>query len=113
MTMTSRLSLFLLVFALSGCSFRTGDLSIVASQNVGLQPELIQRSVEGEDCTHVLLFIPMGSLVPNLDEAMDRALEKVPDGNILTDVAVYSDVRFTYIYNRTCLRVKGDVGRLK
>jgi hypothetical protein len=111
--MTHRIALLFLVVAMAGCSFRTGDLSIVASQNVGLEPELIRRSVEGKDCTHMLLFIPMGSLVANLDEAMDRALEKVPEGNILTDMAIYNDLLFTYIYNRTCLRIKGDVGRLK
>jgi hypothetical protein len=111
--MTHRIALLLFVFALAGCSFRTGDLSVVASQNVGLEPELIRRSVEGKDCAHMLLFIPIGTLVPNLDEAMDRALEKVPEGNILTDMAIYNDLLFTYIYNRTCLRIKGDVGRLK
>jgi hypothetical protein len=102
-----------MIIVSSGCSFRTGDLSVVSSKNVGLQPEVIRRGVEGSDCSHMLLFIPLGSMVPNLDEAMDRALEKVPEGNVLTDLAIYNDVLFTYIYNRTCLRVKGDVGSLK
>ena len=111
--LSTALAVAIVALASSGCAYRTGDLSVVSSKNVGLQPQLIRQRVEGRDCTHMLLFIPLGSLVPNLDEAMDRALEKVPDGNVLTDMAIYNDVLFTYIYNRTCLRVKGDVGSLK
>lgn len=111
--MSLRIALAILAVSFSACTFRTGDLSVVASGNVGLQPEIIRRSVEGQDCTHFLLFIPFGSLVPNLDEAMDRALEKVPEGNLLMDIALYQDQLFTYIYNRTCLRVRADVGALR
>ena len=98
---------------LSGCTFGMGDFTLVASENVGLEPDVIRRSVEGKDCTWMLLFIPLGSLVPNAEEAIDRAMEQVPKGNVMTDVAVYNDLIFTYILNRTCLRVKGDVGELK
>ena len=104
---------FLAAVLATACSSRVGDLSIVASRNVGFAPEPLRRSVEGEDCVHVLIFIPIGSLVPNLDEATDRALAQVPAGNVMTDVAVYQDILFTFFYNRTCLRVKGDVGTLQ
>ena len=44
---------------------------------------------------------------------MDRAMAEVPEGNVMTNVAMYTDVVFTYVWNQTCLRVKGDVGTLR
>lgn len=110
--MRTALGLLLVAALSSGCATRLGDLSLVASKSVGLTPEVMQRGVEGEDCVHLLLFLPLGSLNPNLQEAMDNALAKVPEANAMSDLAVYNDTVFTLIYNRTCLRVRGDVGRL-
>ncbi len=59
---------------------------------------------------HMFLFIPLGKMSPVLDEALDRAMEQVPDGNIMTNVAIYNDIIFTLLYNRSCFRVRGDVG---
>ena len=98
---------------LVGCSIRMGDFTLLSSKNVGVEGEVIQRGVEGEDCVHMLLFLPLGSLNPNLEEAMDRAMAEVPSGNVMTDLAIYNDVLFTYLYNRICIRVKGDVGRIE
>jgi hypothetical protein len=105
----------LLSAPLLGCVFSMGDLSLVASENVGLEPQIARRSVEGQDCVYtVLLFIPINGLVPNIEEAMDRAMEKVPEGNVMTNVALYSDVvMIPYIFTSTCLRAKGDVGVLE
>jgi hypothetical protein len=97
----------------SGCAFRMGDFALISSQNVGLRPEPIRKGVEGKDCVYMLLFIPIGGLVPNVEEAMDRAMEQVPEGNVMMNVAIYNDVIFTYVLNRTCARVRGEVGILK
>lgn len=91
-----------------------GDLQLISSKNVDVDAEPIQRSVEGKDCVYWLLgLLPLGSLIPNVEEAMDEAMAKVPNGNVLTDVAIYRD-DFTFILvSQSCLRVKGDVGRLQ
>ena len=102
------------LLALPGCAFRMGDFTLVASENVGLAPETVRRSVEGKDCAYRLLFfIPLGSIVPNAEEAMDLAMEKVPEGNVMTNVAIYNDVVNLIVFSQTCLRVKGDVGVLE
>ena len=93
-----------------GCRTRLGDLSIASTKNVALNPSPERRSVEGRDCMHMFLFIPLGKMSPVLDEALDRAMEQVPDGNIMTNVAIYNDIIFTLLYNRSCFRVRGDVG---
>jgi hypothetical protein len=100
-------------FVGSGCAFRMGDFSLISSQNVAFSPEPIRRGVEGSDCVYTLIFIPIGGLVPNLEEAMDRAMEQVPEGNVMMNVAVYSDLIFTYVFNRQCTRVRGEVGSLR
>lgn len=97
----------------SACTTRMGDLTIASGKNVNLRPDVAQRAVEGKDCVNMILFIPLGSLAPNVEEAMDQALAQVPGGNIMTDVAIYQDTIFTYLFNQTCLRVKGDVGTLQ
>jgi hypothetical protein len=96
----------------AGCSLRMGDLTAVASQNVSVSAEPIRRAVEGRDCVHLLLFIPLGSLVPSYEEAVDRALAQVPDANALVNVSMYVEPIFTYVYNRNCLRVKGDAVKI-
>lgn len=97
-----------------GCAFRMGDLQIVSDENVVLNPRPLKRAVEGKSCIHFLLgLIPINGIVPNVEEAMDRAMESTPEGNVLTDVAVYADSLYAIPFSSTCLRVKGDVGRLE
>ena len=96
---------------LSACTTRLGDLTILSTKNVASTANVMKRGVEGRDCVNLLLFIPIsGRLNPSVDEAMSDAMSKVPEGNIMTDVALYNDIIFTYIFNQTCFRVKGDVG---
>lgn len=94
-----------------GCTTNLGDLTIVSTHNVAVESETLQRNVEGEDCANMLLFIPLGKLDPNLEDAMDMAMEKVPDGHLMANVAIYSEILFTYIFNRVCLQIKGDVAK--
>ena len=105
------LSLLACPLVLSACTTRLGDLTILSTKNVSTMPKVVQRTVEGEDCIHLALFIPVsGRLNPTIDEALDNAMSNVPEGNVMTDVAQYNDLLFTFLYNRTCYRVKGDVG---
>jgi hypothetical protein len=100
--------------ALSACAFRMGDLSIVSSKNVALNPQPMKRGVEGQNCLYFLLgFIPIMGFVPNIEEAMDQALAQVPDGNLLTDIAVYADSTYFVLAAQQCIRIKGDAGTLR
>ena len=100
--------------AVCGCSLKMGDFTLIASENVKLETDVIRRSVEARDCTYMFLsIIPLGSLNPNAEEAMDRAMAEVPEGNVMTNVAIYNDIVTTFVLNQTCLRVKGDVGTLR
>lgn len=103
-----------LVFAcfMTGCVMNWGSLNVVTTKNVPLQPVVVQQNVEGEDCLWMFLFIPIGKFNPNIEEAINDALSKVPEANLLSNVSVSQHIFFTYIVNRSCLHVKGDAVRV-
>jgi PBP1b-binding outer membrane lipoprotein LpoB len=100
---------FLSAVLLSGCSIRLGSFTIASTKNIGYTYRPLQRDVTGEDCVNMILFVPIGTLNPNLQDAVDRAVAKVPNGDMMTNVTAYTDFLFTLVYNRRCVRVVGDV----
>lgn len=74
----------------AGCSQRMIDFTIISSKNVDLSNAArftrgTQR-VEGKDTAYIIVFIPTG--MPNVKEAVDRAIEKVPGAVALVDGVV-------------------------
>ena len=104
-----RLGIVLMVAGLAGCTQRIGQMTLLSTKNIPNTPKPIQQHVRGEDCIHQILFIPIGSLNPTLDQAIDNALEKVPGGDAMTDLQIHQDNLFLYFYNRICMRVDGTV----
>ncbi len=102
-------ALFLAIAVLSGCTTRIGAFTFASTKNLGVAYAPLQTAVEGEDCATLILFIPLGTLNPNIQDAVDRAVEKVPDGDMMTNVTLREDLLFTLVYNRVCVRVTGDV----
>jgi len=106
------LSSVIVAAMVTGCAFRLGDLSVLSTKNTALPIKPVKSTVEGEDCeTRLLGLVPIsGSLFPNIDEAMDQAMAKVPAGNIMTSIALYDDRASFLLVSKICLRVKCDVG---
>jgi hypothetical protein len=102
-------ALVLAITMLSGCTTRIGAFTLASTKNLGVAYAPLQTSVEGEDCVTLILFIPIGTLNPNIQDAVDRAVEKVPNGDMMTNVTMSEDLLFTLIYNRVCVKVTGDV----
>ncbi len=106
--------LYLLLFALamSGCTTFRGDFTALSTKNVNLSNFQLDRSTSkgrtsGEDCQYIISFIPTSGL-PQLDQAIDNALEN-KRANILLDAVVeYSDFYLPLIYGERCWSVKGD-----
>jgi hypothetical protein len=107
--MKKGLILFLTIATLSGCTTRVGSFTFASTKNLGVAYAPLQTRVDGEDCVTLILFIPLGTLNPNVQDAVDRAVEKVPNGDMMTNVTLNEDFLFTLIYNRRCVRVTGDV----
>jgi hypothetical protein len=105
------LYLCLFVIVVSGCATRS-DFTAISSKNLNLSDVQIDRTrlkgrTSGEDCTHIIIFIPTGG-PPTLDEALDRALEP-KNANLLLDAVVdWNSFYIPYIYGQTCWNVEGD-----
>jgi len=96
---------------LSSCTTRIGDLTMVSTKNIDLSDTQLdartgQRQT-GEDCRFNLLGFPIFGL-PNLEEAVDEALEK-GKGNVMVDEV--TEIKDIWIILGTviCYHVEGTV----
>lgn len=96
------------------CTTRIGDLTVASPKNLPGEFTEIRRGVEGQDCSYVVLFfIPVGTLNPTIDGAIDDALAKVPDADALVDATLYNDLLLTLIFNSNCIRIEGTAIRTR
>jgi hypothetical protein len=109
-----RTPLFLVFFlATGGCSFNGGTLTALATHNVNIPVQPLEKGVEGRDCIYFVLGLPVsGSLIPNLQEAEDRAIAQSPEGNAMQDIALYMDQTWFVVGSELCYRVRGDIVRI-
>jgi hypothetical protein len=100
----------LIVLSLISCTRRFTDFTIISTKNIDLSNgasfERARNRVEGRDRIHIVLFIPTG--VPNMKEAIDRAIESTPGCIALLDGVVYSKYWWIpYIYGQSSFIVEG------
>ncbi len=99
---------FLLVA--TSCTTRLTDFTVISTKNVpiGNQPTDLKKGnmrVQGVDKAHWILFIPTG--VPNLKEAIDKAIEKYPGAIALADGVVKSRGFHVFFYGQSSYLVEG------
>ncbi len=105
------LSLLTLAIMLQGCVNRIGDFTLASTKNIDLQGGLHAVSerarVEGSDYKLFLFYIPFG--IPNLEEAMDNAIEQTRGAVGLTNVTVKAGQYGLFPYIAILgLHVEGD-----
>jgi hypothetical protein len=95
----------------SGCTARLADLTLVSTKNIDLSNAQLDvtkgKRAKGEDCKLIFLFT-WG--LPNLEAAVDKALEK-GNGNVMIDQVTYYKL-FTIVLlpiGQACLEVEGTV----
>lgn len=96
---------------MAGCTVRVADLTLVSTKNIDLSnTQLDARKgmrVKGEDCAYAILgLIPLG--IPNLQEAIDNALEKA-NGNIMIDEVTSYKGFYFILASQSCIEVEGTV----
>ena len=96
---------------LSACTHRIIDFTIISTKNIDLsQAHKLKRGaqrVSGEDTRHIIVIIPIGSM-PNLKEAVDTALEKIPGAVALLDGVIYRKSWYIpWIYGEDSYIVEG------
>lgn len=94
---------------LTSCSSRLLDFTLISSKNVDLSKASHyvkgQNRVRGEDKVHIVLIIPTG--VPNLKEAVDKAIESVPGCVALLDGVIYEKGWYVLLYGQSGFIVEG------
>ena len=111
--MCKKTSIFLaalFVLLASSCTSRLTDFTIISTKNVpiGEQPTNLSKAptrVKGVDKAHFILFIPTG--IPNLKEAIDKAIEKYPGAVALADGVAKSNSWNAILYGQTSYIVEG------
>ncbi len=102
-----------LAMLLPACSVNYGSLRIASSKNLPIEPAILKTKATGKDCMWSLLgMIPLGKLNPNVEAAMNSALEQAPEANALTNVNIYQDVLFALVVTELCFRVEGDAVKI-
>jgi hypothetical protein len=103
------LSLTTLLF--TGCSVRVADLTLVSTKNIDLSDTQLDarkgQRYKGEDCRFILLsLIPLG--FPNMEEAVDKALEQ-GHGNVMVDEVTEYENIWVVLGTISCIKVEGTV----
>jgi hypothetical protein len=108
--LTALVTVLAAVFLTNGCSVRVADLTLVSTKNIDLSDANFDakkgRRAKGEDCVVLLLGVPFG--VPNLEKAVDKALE-TGGGNVMVDQVTYANAVNFIIAGQSCIEVEGTV----
>jgi hypothetical protein len=99
--------------SLTGCTTRVADLTLVSTKNIDFATaKLDARSgqrVKGEDCVvWILGLFPVPARLPNLEEAVDMALER-GQGSMMIDQVTYVRNLWFLLAAQQCILVEGTV----
>ncbi len=102
--------LFALLLSISSCSHRLTDFTVISTKNVPLGQKATSlkkanQRVKGVDKSHVVLFLPLG--MPNMKEAIDKAIEKYPGAVGLVDGVVKQKGWTAILYGQNSFIVEG------
>lgn len=96
------------LLSFSGCTTRLVDFTMISTKNIDLSRSAdfkrAKQRVTGKDEAMIIIIIPTG--VPNMKEAIDRALESVPGAVALVDGVVYQEA-FWFIIGTSSYVVEG------
>lgn len=94
----------------SACNQRMVDFTIISTKNIDLSKsagwQKGKTRAQGNDKVHIIVFIPTG--LPDMKNAIDKAIEKIPGCVALLDGVVYSKYWWVpYIYGQSSYVVEG------
>lgn len=102
---------FTYLLALSACSTRQGDFTVLTNRNVDFENVMEARRTQNmplaeyTDRTHWILFIPVSGYA-TIEEAVDGCLDQA-NGDCLVDAAVYQYGWTCILYSQTGWKVRG------
>ena len=91
---------------LAGCTTRLVDFTAISTKNVKLPKTGIGSRTEGKDCVYMILGIPTG--VPNMKEAIDRAIESAGrEYDALVDGVLFHTFWTAILIGEICYKIEG------
>lgn len=106
-------AILLALTMLTACTTRMGDLTVATPKNLPGEFKVVRKGLTGKGCAYQILFIPLGTLNPTVDGAIDNLLEQVDDADAVTDASIYNDLLIALIYNSNCIRIEGTAVRTR
>lgn len=112
----------ILILGLAGCTQRLGQFTAASTQNVrNLNYDIEDKTkvqTEGQSCIRTFIIIPVGNHDDRIQRAMDDAIKngqnKGVDGDLLVNARIDLSAWFIpFIYGQDCVKVKGDLVKLK
>lgn len=103
-----KILLCLLCLFIFGCTHRVIDFTMISTKNFDVSQKHIkgQDRVSGIDSVPIIFLIPCGS--PDMKEAIDNAIEKIPGCVGLADGVLYSKWWYIpYIYGVSWYEIEG------
>lgn len=104
------ISTALLLIMSTGCTHRLTDFTVISTKNVPISThstsiKKVDKRVKAKDTAHTILFIPLG--MPNMKEAIDKAIEQHPGAIGLVDGVVKSSGWSCLLYGQSSYIVEG------
>lgn len=97
---------------LDACSMPVARFGVVTTDPDVIGIKLLRPNVRARSCRATVFAIPLARGEPSVDEAM-RELEALDsETNAITNAEVAWDRIVTGVYNRTCVEIHGDLGRV-
>lgn len=96
--------------ALTGCTLRVADLSIVSTRNISLDHRDLdqlpqKKGIRGVDSKWIVLIVPIGT--PHLEDAIDDALD-TGEGDVMIDAVIHRR-QWWFLVGQDAIEVKGTV----
>ena len=99
------------LIALTSCSIRIADLTMISTRNIDSDKqykELKKYTIGKDRSLYSILFIgPLGS--PDIEDAIDDAIKKVPGGEYMKNVVIREKYPFFLLFSMRTFQVEGDV----
>ena len=100
------------LLGLVGCTHRIGDLSTIGARDLDKNANYqeLRRDVVGKDITlHTVLFLFGPVHTPHIEDAVKKAVAKVPGGAYMTNVVVKERYNPFLLFSTRIISVRGDV----
>lgn len=100
----------LLLVGMSSCSYKLTEFTVISTRDVPLGKKVasLQKAnqrVKGVYRAHTILFLPIG--IPNMKEAIDKAIDKYPGAIGLVDGVIKSKGWSILVYGQSSYVVEG------